>query len=394
MRYRNQARGAASVVVIGVDNNGMGLIRECLGTEAVLPTQSTPYNDAAQVVQKTRPNVIIMGFDINFDAAVDLGPRLQDELPGIQLVAISAQTDPERIRAAMRAGYREYVVLPDDGPLLRQAVHDAAYGPEQSDDLGDLIAVVGAKGGIGTTLLSVNLAAEMSALHRICLVDFNFSMGDVAAFLDLQPHSSIRDLMDNLHRMDARMLKGSVTIHPPSKLNLLAQPTELVYGEELRSEDVVRILATTAEEYQYVIVDCGSHVDAATVTTTAAADLVLMVCTPDVVSVKNTWRRLQLLEQQKIDRAMIRLVLNQWERGAEVSDNDIESNLKLPIAARIHRDDATCNEAVTYGKLIREVKKQSQVNSDLTAALSLITEKVERVAAPESSKGPFGWLFK
>ena len=43
MRYRNQTRGAASVVVIGVNTHGMGLIRECLGTEAVLPTKSTPY---------------------------------------------------------------------------------------------------------------------------------------------------------------------------------------------------------------------------------------------------------------------------------------------------------------------------------------------------------------
>ena len=65
MRYRNQTRGAASVVVIGVNTQGMGLIRECLGTEAVLPTQSTAYDNAVQIVQKTRPNVVIMGFDID-----------------------------------------------------------------------------------------------------------------------------------------------------------------------------------------------------------------------------------------------------------------------------------------------------------------------------------------
>ena len=40
----------------------------------------------------------------------------------------------------MRAGYREYVVLPEDAPLLRQAVHDAAYGPDEPENLGELIA--------------------------------------------------------------------------------------------------------------------------------------------------------------------------------------------------------------------------------------------------------------
>ena len=393
MRYRNPVRGAASVVVIGVDNNGMGLIRECLGTEAVLPTQSTPYSEAIQIVQKTRPNVVIMGFDIDYNAAVRLGAELQAEQAGLQLVAISEQTDPERIRSAWRAGYREYVVLPDDAPLLRQAVHDAAYGPEQSEELGELVAVIGAKGGIGATLLATNLSAEMSALHRVCLIDLNFSMGDAAAFLDLQPNTSIRDLLDNLHRMDARMLKGSMVIHPPSKLHLLAQPTELAYGEEIRSEDIVRILATTAEAYQYVVADCGSSINPATVTTVAAADRVLVVCSPTVVSVKNTWRRLQLMQQQNVDKDAIRLVLNRWEKGAEVSDQDIEANLKIPIAARIHRDDATCNEAVTYGRLLRDVKKQSPIVADLNAAMSLITDGVTQVTPQTGSRRPFGWLF-
>ncbi|MEL6346029.1 MAG: AAA family ATPase [Myxococcota bacterium] len=394
MRYRNQTRGAASVVVIGVNNTGMGLIRECLGTEAVLPTQSTPYLNAEQVVQKTRPNVIIMGFDQNFESAVELGPRLSSELPGVQLVAISEQTDPERIRSAMRAGYREYVVLPDDAPLLRQAVHDAAYGSEHGEDLGEVIALIGAKGGSGTTLMTVNLAAALSALHRVCIADFDFSMGDIAAFMDLKPNSSIQDLLSNVHRIDPRMFRGSVSIHPESKVHILSQPTELVYYEESRQEDIVRILGTAAEAYQYVLVDCGSHLDTATMTATSAADRILLMCMPDVVSVKNAWRRLQLLNQQSIEKDVIRLVLNQWEKNAEVSDRDIEKNLKIPIAARIHKDEETCRQAVTYGKLLQEIKKTAPVTQDITAAVSLITEGAEQVEMEEVKGGPFGWLFR
>jgi len=390
MRYRNQSQGAASVVVIGVSNDGMGLIRECLGTEAVLPTQSTPYEEAEQVVQKTRPNVIIMGFDIDFNAAVNLGGRLLAESPSVQLVAISEQTDPERIRSAMRAGYREYVVLPEDAPLLRQAVHDAAYGPDDAENLGELIAVIGAKGGVGSTLLSINLAAELSSLFSVCVVDLDFSMGDVASFLDLKPNSSILDLFQNLHRIDARMLRGSVAVHPPSGVHILPQPMELSYYEEPRPEDVVRVLGTTAEAYQYVIVDCGSHIDAATMTTVEAADRILLICSPDVPSVKNAWRRLQLLTQQGIEKDTVRLVLNNWEKTAEVSDADISQNLKIPIAARIHKDP-TCRDAVTYGKLVRDVKR-SQAVEDIAAAASLITEGLEQVESKQS-KSPFGWLF-
>ncbi len=392
MRYRNQSRGAASVVVIGVNTHGMGLIRECLGTEAVLPTKSTPYQDAVQIVQKTRPNVVIMGFDVDFDAAVNLGARLQAEQAGIHLVAISERTDPERIRSAMRAGYREYVVLPEDGPLLRQAVHDAAYGTEQQEDLGEVIAVVGAKGGLGSTLVATNLAAELSALYQVCLADFDFSMGDVAAFLDLKPSSSILDLLENLHRLDSRLFKGSVSIHPGSKLQLLSQPAELAPYTDLRDEDLIRILSIAAETYQYVFVDCGAHIDTATLTATTAADRILLVCTPDVVSVKNAWRRLQMLEQQKVEPDTIRLVLNQWEKGAEISDRDIESNLNIPIAARLHKD-SSCPRSVALGQLVRNVDKRSQFHADIAAAASLITEGAAQVEAPAGRRA-FGWLFR
>lgn len=390
MRYRNQTPGAANVVVIGVEADGMGMIRECLGTEAVLPTQSTPYEEAEQVVQKTRPNVIIMGFDQNFAAAVELGTRLQIDLPNTHLVAISEKADPERIRSAMRAGYREYVVLPADAPLLRQAVHEAAFGPDQAEDLGELIAIIGTKGGVGSTMLTVNLAAELSALYSVCVVDMDFSMGDIASFLDLKPNNSILDLFQNLHRVDARMLRGSVAVHPPSGVHILPQPMELMFFEDARSDDVVRVLGTTAEAYQYVLVDCGSHINAATMTTVEAADRILLVCSPDVASVKNAWRRLKLLKQQGIEEDVIRLVLNNWEKNAEVSDTDITQNLKIPVAARIHKDP-TCREAVTFGKLIRDVKR-SQAVEDIAAAASLITEGVEQVEARQT-KSPFGWLF-
>jgi len=392
MRYRNQTRGAASVVVIGVNTQGMGLIRECLGTEAVLPTQSTSYENAVQIVQKTRPNVVIMGFDTDFDAAVDLGPRLTAELSGLHLVAISERTDPERIRSAMRAGYREYVVLPEDALSLRQAVHDAAYGTEQAEDLGEVIAVVGTKGGQGSTLVAANLAAELSALHQVCLIDLDFSMGDVAAFLDLKPSNSILDLMDNLHRLDSRLFKGSVSIHRPSKLQILPQPTELQPYTELRDEDILRILSVAAETYQYVFVDCSSHIDIATLTATTAADRILMVSTPDVVSVKNAWRRLQMLESQQIEPDTIRLILNQWEKGAEVSDKDIETNLKIPIAARLRRDDA-CQRSVSLGQLVRDVNSRSPFHADIASAASLITEGTDRVE-PNPDRRAFGWLFK
>lgn len=393
MRTRTSTTGAASVIVVGVDQKGMGLIRECLGTEAVLPTHATEYADAIQVVRKTRPNVVVMGVDLDPHGAVRLGGDLQRESPGLHMVAISSEADPERIRAAMRAGYREFVVLPEDAVLLRQAVHDAAYGSDDSEAAGEVVAVVGSKGGCGVTLLTVNLAAELSFVHRVCVVDLDFSMGDAAAFLDLQPQSSIHDLLRSLDRLDERMLAGSVVVHP-SKVHLLPQPTELIEFEEVRGDDVLAVLRAAADAYQHVLVDCGGRIDEATLMATTVADLVILVTTPSVVAVKNAWRRLQLMQRLGIEKEHIRLVVNQWDKHAELTPGDIESNLGLPIAATIAADPTTCRKAVNVGRLLRDIDRRSDALRDISAAVELVTEKVERVQAPAGNKGSFWGLFK
>jgi pilus assembly protein CpaE len=378
MRNQRVSRGAASVVVVGVGQSGMGLIRECLGTEAVLPTHATPYLEAPAVVRKTRPNVVVMGFDQDFDEAVRLGPILTQAVNGLHMVAISERTDPERIRAAMRAGYREYVVLPEDSDLLRRAVHESAYAT------GD---------GAGVSFLAVNLAAELVPVYRACVVDLDFSMGDVAAFLDLAPRSNIQDVLRNLDRLDERFLAGSVAAHR-SKVHVLAQPTELMELEEVRGEDILTVLRATAQAYQYVLVDCGGRIDESTLTATSVADLVLLVTTPSVVAVKNAWRRLQLMDRLGIERDHIRLIVNKSGRGGELGVRDIEQNLGIQVAASIADDHEACNRAVDMGALLRDVERTSQTARDIGATIELITEKAPRVETGGGSAPFWKRMFK
>lgn len=393
MRRHGVRGGAAQVVVVGVDARGMGLIRECLGTEALLPTQSVTYHEAVPASQASRPNVVIMGFDEDFEEAVRLGPILQAEIPGLQLVAISRQTDPERIRSAMRAGYREYVVLPEDSALLRQAVRESHSASGSVEDQGQLVSIVGSKGGVGATLLATNLAAELSPVQRVCVVDLDFSMGDVAAFLDLQPKSSFQDLVAGIARLDQRMLTGSVTVHP-SKVHVLAQPTELISEELISGEQVLQVLTVVADTYQIVVADCGCRIDEATLTTTAVSDLVLLIVNPDVPSVKNAWRRLNLMERQGFDRSLVRLVVNKWRKGTELSLTDIEHSLGLPVAATVAYDEETCIAGINSGQILREINKKSPTVRDIGALVSLITEGATKVDAAPTEKKPFGWLFK
>ncbi len=394
MRSLGTSSGTANVLIVGVDGASMGRIRETLGTEAVLPPASIPYDQAIDAVARGRTNVVLMGFDDDFEEAVRLGSQITQDFAAVTLVALSTQSDPDRIRAAMRAGYREYVMLPDDADLLRHAVHEAVYNAEPGDEeRGEVIAVCSAKGGSGATSLCINLAAELCPLHRVLVVDLCFSMGDVASYLDLKPKRNIADALRELERLDERMLAGSVGVHP-SKVHILAQPSEIDEHEEVKGDAILRTLQICAESYQYCLIDCGLSLDEATLTTITVADLIFLTCTPDVISVKNAWRRLQLFERIGVEKDRIRLVVNRWDKKAQLSAKDIERNLGLKIAARIADDPKTLVQATNEGRLVRDVSKRSPAARDFSNMVTLVTDHDEFIEADDKEKtGALNWLF-
>jgi pilus assembly protein CpaE len=382
----------ANVLVIGADARSMGQIRETIGAEAVLSNTATAFVDAVAVARKNRPNVVIACFDTHYEEALRIAGQIRAELPKVVLVAIARKTDPDRMRAAMRAGYSEFIVLPEDSEALRKAVHEAVFTDAHDDDAGQMVTVWGSKGGVGSTFVSVNLAAELSPVQRVCVLDMDFSMGDVAAMLDIEPPNTMADVFKNLNRLDERSLNGQVAIHS-SKVHVLAQPKTLENRDEPRSDAVMKLLTTVSKSYQYAVLDCGSRVDDAALTAATVADRLLLVTTPDVLSVKNAWRRLQLLDQLGVEKSRISLVLNRVDRkNLMLSVPDIELNLGRRVDAQIS-EDRIAMKAVNDGKLVRDVDRRCQVARDLEALTGLVTNgEVIQEKAP--SGNIFTSIFK
>lgn len=369
---------AASVIVVGVDPRGMGLIQECLGAEAILHGESLSYEEASDVARRVRPHVVIAGLDRNLELALALGGELRQSLADTQLIAYSSHAEPTAIRSAMRHGYREFVVLPDDAEILRKAVREAAYSLDVEEEAGRIIAINGTKGGSGVTLLTTNLAAELSPVQRVIALDLDFAMGDVAPFLDLTVQATIQDVMRNAHRLDDRMLGGSVVVHP-SKVHVLAQPHEPIAPEEITEGAILALLRGCAKAYQYILADCGCRGDLAALTTMTVADLIILVCTPDVPAVRNAWRRLRFLERNGVEKDRIRLVVNRWMRNAPISLKDIRENLGMEIAATIANDSRTALVAVNDGRLLRDVNRRSPAARDIARMVELATEERRQI---------------
>jgi pilus assembly protein CpaE len=391
VRNIGRSSGAAQVVLIGLDNEGMGLVREALAAEAALPPASVSFGDALVVIERARPDVVIVGYNRAVDAALQLADELRRNMPGVVLIALADAPDSGAILGAMRAGYKEFVVLPADSNRLRQTVRGAASSQADEEERGRVVAVVGSKGGVGVTTLAVHLAAELAAIHRVLLVDLDLGMGDAAPMMDLQTRDSIGELLSRADRMDERVLTSAVVVHK-SKVNVLTTPDDMQSIGEVRADDLYSILSIAAKAYQWVIIDCGTFHNDPVVLAMQVSDTIMLVTTPDVMSVRDAFRRLRSLTALGVEKERVRLVVNRWHKAAYVSRKDIQTNLGIPVAATVADDPRHVEQAVNEGKLIRDVNRRCDAARDIANLVALLTEDGPAQMDAKEGEGSGGWL--
>jgi pilus assembly protein CpaE len=394
VRNIGTASSAASVVLVGLTMEEMGRVRETLVGEAVLPSNPVGFGDALGQVQRARPDVVIVSFSQGTEAPLAIAQALVRDFPDTVLVALSEASTADAILSAMRVGYKEFVVLPDDANRLRQVVKDSAFAPTESEDTGMVVSAVGAKGGVGTTLLTAHVAAELAGIHRVMAIDMDMSMGDLASIMDLNPQEDLASVLPRAHRMDERMLTSAATVHS-SKVHVLAQPGEPQPGLEYTADDVYSVINASAQAYQFVLIDCGSAVDEATLMACNVSDMVLLITEPTVISVRDAFRRIRLLTGLGIERDRIKLVVNRFHKAAYVALSDIENNLGIQVAATVVDDPRTVGQAVNEGKLIRDINRRAEVARDISALMAIVTDDGDPVdvEAGEDGSGFFFGLF-
>ena len=392
MRNIGSGSSAASVVLIGLNHEEMGRVRETLVGEAVLPNNSEVFANALPAIDRAQPDVVIVSFAQGTEAPLNIGSTISKDYPHITLVALTESSDADVILSAMRVGYKDIVVLPADAQRLRQAVHEAAYAASEEEAAGMVITFLGSKGGVGTTLLANSVAAELAGIHRVIAIDLDMSMGDMASIMDLNPSDDITSILARSHRLDERMLTGSVTVHP-SKVHVLSQPGELQPSLEYTGDDIFNVVNAAARAYQYVVLDAGCANDEATLMAIHVSDIIALVAEPTVISVRDAFRRLRMLLTQNVEKDRIRLVINRHSKNTFVSVPDIESNLGIKVAATVSDDPRTVGQAMNEGKLIRDVGRRTEVARDISTLMAVLTDDTDSFASDSSKDGGGSFFF-
>ncbi len=252
-------------------------------------------------------------------------------------------------------------------PLLKQAAQTAAelaaMAPEEMVHRGDsyLIAVAGARSGLGKTTFATNLAVCLRAFEAdVTLIDLSMNPGDFFTFLDQVPRHTLSDVIRSKDQLDASYIQNLLSEHR-SGFKFLAcpnqdfNPTEL-YGFSL--EDAINFLKLVRSTANYVVVDTGPHDLPPTLAAVEEADVVFLITSRDLARLLALQRFLKFLKGRNVLPEKIKVVVNNAEVGTEVSDSEIESVLEHPITAFLPSIPTQTSFSINSGAPLAETKPE------------------------------------
>ncbi len=304
----------------------------------------------------------------------------------IPVVAAVENLTISATRTLLRSSIADVLPIPFSLEELSQAidagrdrVSRAATGGGPSHQA-NIIAVQGALGGMGTSMVASQLAQIWAADRQVLLIDLDVQRGNAALYLNLKPRLSIADLIEAEDRLDAEFLRMVVERHQTG-LGVVAAPADMNPLDALTPEFIERLLDVAAQNYDLVLLDMpGVWIDWSAAAM-QKADLILLVSQMTVSGVQQGRRQLDVLEANNLGER-VRLVMNRMTPGlfGKYDLTDAEQVLRNKIHTALSNDYPTVSAALDEGKAVGQMKLKARIDKELR---SLAAGLVQDLAAVE-----------
>jgi pilus assembly protein CpaE len=305
------------------------------------------------------------------------------------LVVIVSKLDPQFMLHAMRAGVNECLPEPLTREVIDEALRNVVVGA-QPEPAGQVLAFVGAKGGVGTSTLAINTAA---ALHRqtkaaSLLIDLHLVHGDAALFFGSDPRFSVVDAIENVHRVDESFFSGLVE-KTRSGVQVLGSSTRPIHGA-MDPQRTRSLLDFAKHKYPFTVLDVPRS-DFAMLDALDPVTTIVIVTTQEVSALRSATQTAETL-RQRYGAARVKVALNRFDKNAAVATSDIERVLGEPLKHQLPSDYRVAVEAVNTGiPLVLGDSKLSKAVRTMASDLAGIAKEPEPQSAPGGVLGRLAW---
>lgn len=372
-----------------------------LGIDTVwLEAECSRYEFFIDVVQQTQPDIALVNVDSDPNAATKLIADITADAPQCAVLVVSSSTEGSLILQVMRCGASEFLNQPlklDDfiAALDRIRAARGSGGGESGTEAGKIITIAGVGGGVGSTAIAVNAAAALAQVpsNSPVVIDLDLTLGDVDVWLDIIPDYTLRDVSENIGRLDYALLKRSLTRHECGVF-LLPRPVELEGQDLIRQDDLRRILALLKATFSHLIIDASKSFGPLDLSAMEVSDEILLVTQLDLSCLRNVVRIMQHLSQQNGLDKKVQIVVNRMGlEDSEISINKALETIGREVFWQLPNDYATMIGARNNGKPLCQHSPKSRLTRsirDLVTRLSSDEETRMEEAQADRKKRLFG----
>jgi pilus assembly protein CpaE len=324
--------------------------------------------DLAAQVHAFAPDALLLDTAGEPDAVLAEIANLPEPRPALLIAADS--TDGPLILRAMRLGVREVIALEPLSNEIEEAIERIAHECEAhraqhaTSQPAKVIAVMGAKGGVGATSIACQTAFELGRTGaRTALIDLNLPIGDVALHCDIQSPYSVANLVGS-RAEDPTYVATLFTPHPSGAL-VLSAPRRIEEAERVRGDHIQNAIEMLRDRFDWIVLDVSRSWSEPSIRALDLADQILVVVVLDVPTLGHARNHLDVLERLGHTGDKVRVIANRFTKDDPLTPRDCEGFIGHKPDHLLPNDYHSMATAVNEGRLVSDVAPRSQLNSEL-----------------------------
>jgi pilus assembly protein CpaE len=366
--------------------------------------------EAIRATADLRPDVVLMDINMPDMDGITATERIRARVPGTQVVILSVQNDSNYMRKAMLAGARDFLTKPPDLDELISAIvragemaHEekkkaattlaavqASGGISTSGGMlfparhnGRVLTIYGPKGGTGSTTLTTNLAVALHTPEKpVVVVDGRLQFGDLSFFFNEQTKNNLADVATRVDELDPDFIE-EVLLEHESGVKIMAAPPRPEQAESVTGDQFSRVVRFLKKMFAYVLIDTNSGLDEITLTAIDEADLISVVTTQDIPSIKNVRLFLDLLIALGYQREKVFLVMNMFDKRRSVTAERVSEITKCEVVAVLPFDDRLVVPAMDRGVPFITQNKTHPISKGIVELAEGVNQKIAAIEKAE-----------